>query len=75
MSARKRAFVAKNRSAIHPRRPDLRVLRTASGWWVSANIGTANIERSLRAACQASGLSYGDDVQFPGRHTAGARKP
>lgn len=61
--ARKRAFVARDRQAIHPGRP---VLRSDSGWWVSANIGTEDVRRALRAVCAASGLSCGRDMRFPG---------
>lgn len=67
MRARKRFFVARDRTAIHPGRPDLEVYRTISGWWVSANIGKADIDRGLRAVCKASGLDYGGDVRFVGR--------
>ena len=67
MSARKRAFVARTRDAVHPGRPDLPTHRATSGWWVSANIGTADIERALRALSDASGLSYGYDIVFLGK--------
>lgn len=67
MSSRTRAFVARNRDAVHPGRPDLPTLRGSAGWWVSANIGTADIERALRAMCEASNLSYGHDIVFLGR--------
>jgi len=67
MRARKRFYVARDKAVIHPGRPDLAVRRTASGWWVSDNVGTADIERALRAACEASGLAYGRDVRFEGR--------
>lgn len=65
--SRKRAFVAKDRESIHPGRPELQVRRTASGWWVSANIGTADLERALQAACETSGLSYGQDIRLSDR--------
>lgn len=65
--SRKRAYVAKERAAIHPGRPDLPVRRTRSGWWISANIGSADLDRALRAVCAASGLTYGRDVCFLGK--------
>lgn len=67
MCARKRAFVARTRDAVHPGRPDLPTHRATSGWWVSANIGTADIERTLRALSDASDLSYGHDIVFLGK--------
>ncbi|MDF2233147.1 hypothetical protein P2H44_11350 [Albimonas sp. CAU 1670] len=65
--SRKRAFVSRRREIVHPGRPDLPVLRTTSGWWVSANIGTADLERALRAVCEAAKLEYGRDIQFHGQ--------
>ena len=67
MRSRKRAFVASDPEVVHPGRTDLPVLRAASGWWVSANIGTADIKRALRALCEVAGLSYGRDIRFVGR--------
>lgn len=67
MSSRKRAFVARTQDSVHPGRPDLPTLETFSGWWVSANVGTADIERALRAMCDASGLHYGRDINFLGK--------
>lgn len=67
MHARTRAFVSRNREDIHPGRPDLRLRQSPSGWWVSANIGTEDLKRALRAACEASGLLYDRDIRFIGR--------
>lgn len=65
MRARRRRFVARKPEAIHPGRQDLSVMRTASGWWISKNIGQADLKRALQALGQAAGLSFGEDVKFP----------
>lgn len=65
--ARTRAFVAGERGGVHPDRPDLRVLRTRSGWWVSANVGAVDVGRGLVALCKAAGLRFGADIRFPVR--------
>lgn len=39
ISARKRRFVARRPEAIHPGNHRLPVMQTASGWWISKNIG------------------------------------
>jgi len=63
--ARKRTFVSHDKRAIHPGRPDLGVIRTASGWWISSNVGTKDIERALRALAKTTGLVFGKDIRFP----------
>jgi len=65
MCARKRRYVARFEAEVHPGRPDLGVLQTASGWWVSANVGQADVRRALKALCDAAGLTFGKDVVFP----------
>ena len=65
MSARRRRFVARSPEAIHPGNRGLPVMRTASGWWISKNIGQEDLKRALRALCDAAGLSFGKDVKFP----------
>lgn len=65
MRAAKRRFVARNREAIHPGRRDLDVMRTASGWWISKNIGQEDLKRALQALARAAGLSFGGDIKFP----------
>jgi hypothetical protein len=66
MRATKRGFVSREKNAIHPGRPDLPLRKTRSGWWISANIGTADFERALRRACEANDLVYGSDIRFLG---------
>jgi hypothetical protein len=63
--ARTRRHISRTQSAIHPGRPDLRTIRTRSGWWVSANVGEDDVRRSLIALCRAGGLTFGEDVRFP----------
>lgn len=65
MCARRRRFVARSSELVHPGRPDLSVMRTASGWWISKNIGQEDLKRALRALAQATALHYGKDVMFP----------
>lgn len=65
MKARTRRYVAREREQVHAGRRDLRVLQTRSGWWVSANMGRADLVRSLRALCKANGLRFGQDIRFP----------
>jgi hypothetical protein len=65
--ATKRGYVSREKNVIHPGRPDLPLLKTRSGWWISANIGTDDLERALRCACEVNGLVYGRDIRFLGR--------
>jgi hypothetical protein len=39
-------------------------MKTASGWWISKNIGQEDLKRALWALCQASNLTFGLDVTF-----------
>jgi hypothetical protein len=64
MKSRKRAFISRDRGSIHPGRPDLKTLKTATGWWISANIGRVDLSRALDAVCEASGLEVGKDIRF-----------
>ena len=62
--ANRRRYVSRTPDGIHPGRPDLSVMRTKSGWWISKNIGQVDLIRGLRALAQASGLEYGSDIRF-----------
>ena len=64
--SRKRGFVSREKNAIHPGRPDLPLLQTRSGWWISANIGTDDFVRALKCACEANNFDYGRDIRFLG---------
>jgi hypothetical protein len=68
----KRGFVSREKNAIHPGRPDLPLRRTRSGWWISANIGTEDLQRALKHTCDASDIVYGHDVRFLGNSKASA---
>ncbi|TVR80056.1 MAG: hypothetical protein EA405_11745 [Rhodospirillales bacterium] len=70
VSARTRRFVARRPEAVHPGNHRLPVMQTASGWWISKNIGQEDLMRALRALCRAAGLSFGADVKFSLRHRA-----
>lgn len=76
-SARSRRYVARKPAAIHPGNAKLPTMRTASGWWISKNIGQEDLKRALRALCSASGLRFGTDVKFPVKPTLneGLRPP
>lgn len=43
--ARTRRFVARTPELIHPGNKYLPVLQTASGWWISKNIGQVDLKR------------------------------
>jgi len=68
--SRTRRFVARRPEAVHPGNHRLPVMQTASGWWISKNIGQADLMRALRALCRAAGLSFEADVKFSLRHKA-----
>jgi hypothetical protein len=65
LRSRKRRFVARNPEEIHPGNRSLPVRKTASGWWISKNIGQEDLKRALRALCDTAGLTFGKDVKFP----------
>lgn len=62
MASRKRRYLSKAESDIHPDRPDLKTMRTKSGWWVSANVGKEDVARALKAVCLAARLEFGRDI-------------
>lgn len=63
--SRKRRFVARRWESVHPGRPDLGVLQTTSGWWVSSNIGKEDLIRALKELASSAGLQFNRDVRFP----------
>lgn len=63
--SRKRRFVARRWEALHPGRPDLGVLLTTSGWWISSNIGKEDLIRALKELASSAGLQFNRDVRFP----------
>jgi hypothetical protein len=64
MSARSRRYVARTPEAVHPGNRKLPVERTASGWWISKNVGQEDLRRALKALCRAGNLRFGTDVKF-----------
>lgn len=62
--ARTRRFVARSPENVHPGNHRLPVMQTASGWWISKNIGQEDLNRALRALCRAAGLRFGADAKF-----------
>jgi len=64
MTARKRAYVSRTRENIHPGRADLPTLKTRSGWWVSNNISKKDLEQACKAVCQATGLTWNEDIRL-----------
>jgi len=65
MKARSRRYVSRRKEDIHPRRPDLPVMRTQSGWWISKNVGCDQVKKALQALAEATGLGFGTDIRFP----------
>ncbi len=63
--ARSRRFVSRKPEAIHPGSRHLPVMRTASGWWISKNIGQEDLKRALRALCMAADITFGKDLIGP----------
>jgi hypothetical protein len=63
VQARSRRYVARRPEAIHPGRPDLPVMPTGSGWWISKNVGREDVKRALRVLADVAGLRFGVDVR------------
>jgi hypothetical protein len=64
---RTRNHIARSVEQIYPARPDLAISNTAEihdGWLVGLNIANRDKVRIIRAACEATGLRFGSDVQF-----------
>ena len=61
----RRRFVSRTKEAVHLGAKRLPVMQTASGWWISKNIGQEDLKRALRALCSATQLSFGRDLRFP----------
>lgn len=65
--ARKRKFLSVAKETIHPGRPDLPLVQTKSGWWISGNVGLRDVIRALEQLCAVTKLSFGVDIRFPPR--------
>jgi hypothetical protein len=66
LTPRRRRYVARAKEGVHPGRPDLKTIKTKSGWWVSANVGREDVARAIRAVCIAANLQFGQDISWPG---------
>jgi len=62
VKARTRFFIARSRYDVHTGRRDLPAIKTNSGWWVSENVGTADVNRAISALCKCARLRYGEDI-------------
>jgi hypothetical protein len=62
VKARKRFFIARSRYDVHAGRRDLPAIQTNSRWWVSENVGTADVNRAVSALCKCARLRYGEDI-------------
>ena len=60
-----RRYVARKPDAIHVRSPHLGTRKTASGWWISANVSEQQVRKAMRLLARAAGLSFGKDLIFP----------
>lgn len=60
----KRRYVSQFPEKIHPLRPDLPVMQTRSSWWISKNIGQADLMRALRELAGILRLEFGKDIRF-----------
>jgi hypothetical protein len=61
----RRRFISRDRLRIHLSKPDLPVLQTASGWWISRNISEDQLKLACRKMCAVAGLTFGQDIKFP----------
>jgi hypothetical protein len=64
VQGRTRNHLARSRSNVYPRRPDLvkYVKQMAPGWFIGCNIANREKEKILRAACEVAGLVFGRDL-------------
>jgi len=59
-----RRYISRHRNQVYDHRADLGVMKTRSGWWISTNVGVADVVRGLKALCAVAGLSFGSDIRF-----------
>jgi hypothetical protein len=61
---RTRNHLARSRTDVYPRRPDLAqyAREVVPGWYVGSNIANREKETILRAACSLAGLTFGRDL-------------
>lgn len=62
---RSRAYLARDKAALFPGRPDLQATSVAEmphGWWLGLNVSRQTIDQRLRRACELAGLTFGKDL-------------
>lgn len=62
---RTRRYVARERAALYPGRPDLaseHSHKLKSGYWLGINISRHQVEQILQTACEVAGLRFGGDL-------------
>ena len=62
---KKRAFVAQEKSALYPTRPDLQDMSRpiGDGYWLATNNSTARKEKLVAIAAEIAGLPLGGDLK------------
>lgn len=67
---RTRNHVARSRSEVYPRRPDLArsARQVAPGWFIGCNVANREKVKILRAACDVAGIAFGRDLKIDLAH-------
>ncbi|MEL7361897.1 MAG: type I restriction endonuclease [Bacteroidota bacterium] len=62
---RKRQYLSQSKELLYPDRPELRShsVEIKPGWWMGTNTSSRTKVKIIKAACAASGLRYGSDVE------------
>ncbi len=70
VQGRTRNHIARSRSEVYPRRPDLAryVKEVCPGWFIGCNIANREKEKILRAACEVMGLTFDQDLKIDLAH-------
>lgn len=65
-----RNHVARSRSDVYPRRPDLAgsARQVAPGWFIGCNVANREKVKILRAACDVAGIAFGRDLKIDLAH-------
>lgn len=59
-----RNYISRDKEKVHIRSPRLETLRTKSGWWISKNTGRSQVNKALRALCNAADIEFGEDLRI-----------
>jgi hypothetical protein len=59
-----RNHIARSRDRVYPLKPELSeyTIEFVPGWWLGTNIANREKIRIIKKACEASGLSFGQDI-------------